>query len=379
MESLHFGAGKIGRGFIGALLAGSGFRVTFADAQRGVVEAINRSGGYCVRAVGEQSSVLRVEGVSAVLADSEQCIERFVEADLVTTAVSMGALPAVAPIVARGIAARCHAGVDRPLNIICCENGIRATSLFKTMVAEYLDDSLQRWSDEHIGFTDCCVDRIVPIVTLDNPLDVAVEPHYEWCVDAMAIKEEITLPADVHLVKDIDAYIYRKLFTLNTAHCATAYLGALKGYEYIHEAVADADIRQIIEGVMVECSRMVVELYHLSAEEQSAYCQQILNRFANSRLGDTVSRVARDPMRKLSPQLYFSRPIALMLQLGHRVHYLAMAAAAALKYRSDNDLQSLQIGQMIDKMGVEGCVEEICEIDDVATVGEIVKQYHAIF
>lgn len=112
MESLHFGAGKIGRGFIGALLAGSGFRVTFADAQRGVVEAINRSGGYCVYAVGEQSSVLRVEGVSAVLADSEQCVERFVEADLVTTAVSMGALPAVAPIVARGIAARCHAEIS---------------------------------------------------------------------------------------------------------------------------------------------------------------------------------------------------------------------------------------------------------------------------
>lgn len=379
MESLHFGAGKIGRGFIGALLAGADFRITFADAQSGVVEAINRNGGYCVYVVGEQSSVLQVEGVNAVLADSEQCVERFVEADLVTTAVSMGALPAVAPIVARGIAARCRAGVDRPLNIICCENGIRATSLFKAMVAEYFDELLQRWSDEHIGFADCCVDRIVPVVTLENPLDVAVEPHYEWCVDATAIKGEITLPADVHLVKDIDAYIYRKLFTLNTAHCTTAYLGALKGYEYIHEAVMDADIRQIIEGVMAECSRMVVELYHLSADEQSAYCQQILSRFANSRLGDTVSRVARDPMRKLSPQLYFSRPIALMLQLGYRVHYLAMAAAAALKYRSDNDSQSLQIGQMIDEIGVEGCVEKICEISDRDTIAEIAKQYHTNF
>lgn len=379
MNSLHFGAGKIGRGFIGAQLSQAGFKVTFADTETSVVEAINRNKSYNVHILGESYSVQKVEGVQAVVADSQHCVDSFISADIVTTAVSMNALPALAPIVARGLAARYKAGVVEPLNIICCENGIRATSSFKSMVVQRLDSALCDWVDRYIGFVDCCIDRIVPVVTLENPLDVAVEPFYEWCLDSSAIKGEIKNISGVRLVGNIDAYIYRKLFTLNTAHCTIAYLGALKGYKYIHEAVVDADIRSVVEGVMEECSRMVVEMYHFSAEEQANYCSKILQRFSNSALGDTVSRVSRDPMRKLSPQLYFSRPISLALQLGHRVHYLATAVAAVLRFRSDNDPQSLQIGDIISQNGVEYCVKRICDIYDEDTVAEIVARYRAIF
>ena len=375
MKSLHFGAGKIGRGFIGAQLSLAGCDVTFVDVNSDVVNAINRQRGYALHILDREPFVQSISGVSAALvADS---IELFLQADIVTTAVSVNLLPTVAPVVAEGLAARRAAGVNTPLNIICCENGIRATSYFKSLVVALLDADMQCWVEQVVGFADCCVDRIVPIVTLDNPLDVAVERYCEWCVDSTAIKGSLPAVSGMHLVDDIEARIYRKLFTLNTAHCAIAYLGALKGYEFIHEAVADTTIRATIEGIMGECSDMIVRKYGIDRAEQSAYCRTILERFSNSLLGDTIKRVSRDPMRKLSPQLYFSCPITLALQLGTATRNLSVAVAAALKFRSDEDMQSLQLEQMIARLGVADTVREVCGIDNPLVLAQIEEQYGA--
>ena len=375
MKALHFGAGKIGRGFIGALLRQSGYAVTFVDAQADVVDAINRHGGYSVHIVGTVPTVEHIEGVTALHSGSEEVVERFADADVVTTAVSMNRLGDVAKIVARGLERRAALGVVKPLNIICCENGIRATSRLSALVAEIVNLNAV---GEGVGFVDCCVDRIVPIIAMENLLDVAVEPYFEWCVDNKSVVGELgNLPA-THFVDDIDGYIFRKLFTLNTAHCTTAYLGALKDYRFIHQAVADESIRKIVEGVMGECSRMVVKKYGFAPDEQSAYCRKVLERFANPHLGDTVRRVAGDPIRKLSPPLYFSTPIATLLQQGESIHHLMWAVAAALHFRATDDAQSMQIAEMVASDGVENTVREICKIDDNAVISHIAECYHRI-
>ena len=373
MKALHFGAGKIGRGFIGALLRQSGYSVMFADALPQVVDAINRDGGYDVHIVGNQTIVQRVEGVSAIVASSDLTVEQFVDVDIVTTAVSMTHLADVAKVVARGLEMRYAAGITKPINILCCENGIRATSHLRALVAERTDLSVV---GQNVGFVDCCVDRIVPIITMNNPLDVAVEPYFEWCIDRTAVVGELPHLPDAHFVEDIDAYISRKLFTLNTAHCATAYLGAHKGYKYIHEAICDADVREIVVGVMRESSSALVRKYHLSMEEQMKYAEKILTRFANEYLGDTVSRVSRDPKRKLSPQLYFSYPISQALQYDVEVDHLATAVAAALAFRSEDDAQSLELGTMISQKGVADTIREVCKIEDNNVLARIVERYN---
>ena len=372
MKALHFGAGKIGRGFIGALLRQSGYSVLFADALPGVVEAINRDGGYSVHLVGNQPVVQRIDGISAVDSASDLAIEYLTTADIVTTAVSMTHLTDVAAVVARGLERRYAAGVTKPINILCCENGIRATSHFKSLVAGLTDLAAV---GQNVGFVDCCVDRIVPIITLEKPLDVAVEPYFEWCIDRSAVVGELPHILAAYFVNDIDAYVSRKLFTLNTAHCTTAYLGAHKGYKYIHEAICDAEIRAIVSGVMRECSEALVQKFSLPMAEQMSYAETILSRFANAQLGDTVARVSRDPKRKLSPQLYFSYPIAMALECDVTVDYLATAVAAALAFRSVDDAQSLELGAMISQKGVAKTVREVCKIEDDAVLALIVERY----
>ena len=125
-RAIHFGAGKIGRGFIGALLSQAGYEVCFAEADPQLVDEINRRRGYTVHVTDEICAELRIAGVSAVRADSGEAVRRLVDADLVTTAVGLGVLPRVAPVIAAGLRARKAAGVAAPLNVVACENGVRA-------------------------------------------------------------------------------------------------------------------------------------------------------------------------------------------------------------------------------------------------------------
>ena len=372
MQALHFGAGKIGRGFIGALLRQSGYSVVFADALPQVVDAINCEGGYNIHLLDSQNVVQRIDGVSALLASSDLAVQKVAEVDVITTAVSMSRLADVAAVIARGLERRFAVGTTTPLNILCCENGIRATSHLRTLVAELIDLNVV---GQNVGFVDCCVDRIVPIITMENLLDVAVEPYFEWCIDHTAVVGQLPTLTAAHFVDDIDAYVSRKLFTLNTAHCTTAYLGAHKGYKYIHEAICDAEIRAIVSGVMRECSLALERKFSLPMDEQMSYAETILSRFANAHLGDTVARVSRDPKRKLSPQLYFSYPIAMALECGVAVDYLATAVAAAIAFRSNDDAQSIELGAMIDSFGVENTVREVCKIDDSGVLALVAERY----
>lgn len=87
MKALHFGAGNIGRGFIGKLLADAGVELTFADVNQTVLDLLNSRKSYQVHVVGEQEHVESVNNVSAVNSGSEAAVALIAEADLVTTAV----------------------------------------------------------------------------------------------------------------------------------------------------------------------------------------------------------------------------------------------------------------------------------------------------
>ncbi|MEX7669809.1 mannitol-1-phosphate 5-dehydrogenase, partial [Klebsiella pneumoniae] len=87
MKALHFGAGNIGRGFIGKLLADAGIELTFADVNQTVLDALNARHSYQVHVVGENEQVDTVSGVNAVSSIGDEVVDLIAEVDLVTTAV----------------------------------------------------------------------------------------------------------------------------------------------------------------------------------------------------------------------------------------------------------------------------------------------------
>lgn len=374
-RAIQFGAGNIGRGFIGAVLSEAGYHVVFADVNMEVIDRINKDGAYTVHIMDVESRDVRISNISGVDSGGGEIVDEIVRAEIITTAVGLRILPFIAPVIAKGIAARRAAGVGEPLNVIACENGIRATSQLREEVYKHLSAEEAAWCDAHVGFADCSVDRIVPPVAFPEPLDVAAEAFHEWNVERSAWVGEPPQLSGMHLTDELEAHIERKLFTLNTGHCATAYLGHLKGYVTIAEALADERIFGLVRGAMRQSGEALIRKFGFGRAQHAAYIDSVLRRFRNPWLRDTVARVGHDPARKLSAPLYFSYPITLAAGYGLAVDKLALAAAAALRFDDPADGQCAEIRETIARIGLPAAVRRITGIDDDRLVAALVDAY----
>ena len=163
-QAVHFGAGNIGRGFIGQLLAASGYEITFVDVNAELVDDINRLGAYNIEIVGDQPERIHVEGVRAInsATNLEDLLEAIAGADIITTAIGPNILKFIAPNIAKGLVHRLEKN-PQPLNVIACENMVGGSTVLKNFVYEALPEEAKAKVDELIGFPDAAVDRIVPI------------------------------------------------------------------------------------------------------------------------------------------------------------------------------------------------------------------------
>ncbi|EJL6290628.1 mannitol-1-phosphate 5-dehydrogenase [Vibrio cholerae] len=353
-NAVHFGAGNIGRGFIGKLLADADIAVTFADVNEPLVDQLSHQQEYKVKVVGSECKMETVSHVTAVNSASEALIERIIKTDLVTTAVGPTVLDIIAKTIAKGLSARFAAGNTQPLNIIACENMVRGTTHLKQQVYQFLTTEEQQQADALVGFVDSAVDRIVPPLQAanDDPLEVTVESFSEWIVDEQQFKGEIPQIEGMEKTDNLMAFVERKLFTLNTGHCVTAYLGCLKGHRTIREAIEDPCIHAQVKQAMQESGEVLIRRYSFDRALHSAYIEKILSRFANPYLVDEVDRVGRQPLRKLSANDRLIKPLLGTIEYGLPNGMLLKGIAAALKYRNSSDPQAVELQQSIEKEGV---------------------------
>ena len=381
MQALHFGAGNIGRGFIGKLLADSGVRVIFADVNDKVIDLLKTQGGYHVKIVGDTlNTVEKVTNVTGVNSKDESAIiALFNDVELVTTAVGPTVLKIIAETIAKGLTARFASGNDKPLNIIACENMVRGTTFLKEQVFSHLSPELQAQTEKLVGFVDSAVDRIVPPVQADDsdPLLVTVEEFSEWIVDKTQFKGEIPNIKGMEQTDNLMAFVERKLFTLNTGHAVTAYCGKAKGYQFVKESIEDENIKAFVKAVMQESGAVLVKRYGFDLQAHAAYIEKILKRFANPYLVDDVDRVGREPLRKLSYNDRLIKPLRGTLEYVLPNDNLIRAIATALHYRNENDPQALELQQSLTENGVAATVRKYSELQDEAVVTQIVSAYNA--
>ncbi|MGO4055601.1 mannitol-1-phosphate 5-dehydrogenase [Vibrio cholerae] len=363
-NAVHFGAGNIGRGFIGKLLADADIAVTFADVNEPLVDQLSHQQAYKVKVVGSECKMETVSHVTAVNSASEALIERIIKTDLVTTAVGPTVLDIIAKTIAKGLSARFAAGNTQPLNIIACENMVRGTTHLKQQVYQFLTTEEQQQADALVGFVDSAVDRIVPPLQAanDDPLEVTVESFSEWIVDEQQFKGEIPQIEGMEKTDNLMAFVERKLFTLNTGHCVTAYLGCLKGHRTIREAIEDPCIHAQVKQAMQESGEVLIRRYGFDRALHSAYIEKILSRFANPYLVDEVDRVGRQPLRKLSANDRLIKPLLGTIEYGLPNGMLLKGIAAALKYRNSNDPQAVELQQSIEKEGVRSTLARYTQL-----------------
>jgi len=346
MKAVHFGAGNIGRGFVGLLLHEGGYELVFSDVAAPLVDAINAVSEYTVRAVGDGGGETVVTGFRAINSAThpDEVIDEIAGANIVTTAVGPTILKFVAPHIVAGLALRDPS--SPPLQIMACENAINATDLLRDEVKALAGDAWDALAGRAV-FANTAVDRIVPGQPDGAGIDVTVEPFYEWAIERPPFGDDPPRIPGAHFVDDLAPYIERKLFTVNTGHAATAYFGARAGVEAISAALADATIAAQVEAALEETSALLVAKHELDPTTQEEYRNRILARFRNPALPDTVWRVGRQPLRKLSRHERFVGPAAEAAERGLPVDALVGAMGAALAFDDAEDAQSVDLQRML--------------------------------
>lgn len=362
-QAIHFGGGNIGRGFIGELLVRSGYEVTFVDVAEALVDEINARRSYDIEVVGDDPRTIHVEHVKAINSNVnlEELLDAFVTVDIVTTAIGPNILKFIAPNIAKGLARRVEKN-ETPLNIIACENMVGGSTVLKNFVYEHLDESTKEKVMRCIGFPDAAVDRIVPIQHNEDPLLVKVEPFAEWDVDRKGVVGSEPQIEGLTWVDDLEAYIERKLFSVNTGHASIAYMAYLKGIEDIASAMKDEEIVSFVRRVWAETSELLIEKYGFDREKHAAYIRTAEERFTNPHLSDAVTRVARGPKRKLGVKDRLVSPAAQLIERGRKPEALATVIAAALRFDFADDPEAVEVQGYIKEHGFEKALMHFTEI-----------------
>jgi hypothetical protein len=128
-----------------------------------------------------------------------------------------------------------------------------------------------------------------------------------------------------------------KLYIHNTAHCIAAYLGYQEACEHIHEAMEVDEIAKVVRGAMIECQLMCEKMYGINSQFLTNYYMKEIFRFSNPYLKDPISRVAREPLRKLAQGERLIGAATLCLQAGITPNYLIEGIKAAIKYDYELD------------------------------------------
>jgi len=367
-SAVQFGAGNIGRGFLGQLFCESGYRTTFIDVQDDLVSALNARGEYPLRIVDEIPETLTVRNVRAVNArDADAVAGAVAGADIAATAVGVPVMDRIAAALAAGIALRFGRDPEAaPLDIIVCENMIGAGPFMRGKVREHLDPALHAALDSRVGFVEASIGRMVPVMTdavkAEDPLLIEVEAYCELPVDAAGFRGPI--PDIVHLAPHADfaAYVERKLFVHNMGHAAAAYLGYQRGHEYIWQAIADPEVRPVVEAAMDETCRALANKHGMDLQDLHAHAADLRRRFANRALGDQVARVAKDPVRKLGPNDRLVGAMRMCLENGITPVNVARAAAAALLYDAPDDPAATRIQEIARARGPLSVLTNIGEL-----------------
>lgn len=366
MLAVHFGAGNIGRGFIGLLLSQANYHTVFVDVNAAIVDEINEKQEYNVVLAEEDSKTVTVKNVSAInsVANPEKVIEAISKANLITTAVGPNILAIISELIAKGLQERVKTNRE-PLNIIACENMVGGSTSLKEKVYSHIAPDDKEQFDDLFGFPNAAVDRIVPNQVNEDPLEVSVEPYFEWVVEEPAFKGEVPKIDGVTYVQDLKPYIERKLFTVNTGHAVPAYVGYQLGYKTIYDAMHDEKVQEVIKGALAESGEAIVQTYGFDRAEHEAYIEKIITRFKNPYISDEVTRVARGPIRKLGANDRLIRPATLYMDVtgGKEPTYLVKTIAAALQFNHEQDDEAVELQKKIAEQGIEKTLQEVSGLE----------------
>jgi len=360
--AVMYGAGNIGRGFIGQVFHDSGYEVIFVDIDRDVVTSINERKSYTQLTIdGDNIKKRKITGVRAVDgSDREAVIKEVATCDVMAVSVGAAVLPRIAPLLADGIKSR-----TKTLNILVCENLAHAPEVLKSYIREHLSDASVL---ERVGFIGASIGRMVPVIPAqlreNDPTLIAVEQFCTLPVDGDAVIQPMPELKHTVLCSPFAFEEGKKLYIHNMGHALAAYFGFLESYTFIWEAIEDKNIYAKVHNAMTATSQALAQKYSESTNALAVYTDDLLKRFKNKGLGDTITRVGGDPLRKLAPGDRLMGAVELCKEQDKDYTSILSGIAAALLFDVPGDPSSALLKEKINVLGIKTFLVDVCGLSE---------------
>ncbi len=335
---LIFGAGAIGRGFIAPLFYKNGYEVNFVDKDKILVNKLKKRKIYKIAITQKKNYKFEnIEFGNIFHLDEKFNIGDY---DIVFTCVGPE---------------NCYKNAEKLKKaklIVSCENDLNT-----------VENLIKLSNNKNIvfGIPDVITSNTASRILLRKDPLLLISERGTLIID----KKKFIFPKPIVSAsnKELKIHWNCKFFIHNAPHAIAAYLGYLKGYKFIHEAMNDKKIKKIVIGSIKEITYGMIKCGYVKKKFGIYYMKKEISRFSNNLLFDPISRVARDPIRKLAKD----NRLILALRIGifnkKLPHFTAAGVKAALNYFDKKDSQSLHLKIMLANLGYEGVLEKICGLN----------------
>ena len=371
-----FGAGKIGRSFIGQLFSRGGYEVVFIDVFRPVIEELNLRHNYNVVIKSDVETVINIQNVRGVFGgDTEQVIGEIATARIVAVSVGQNGLKSIIPLIAKGLIKRFETADPEPLDIIIAENLRNAAEFMNQELKENLPEGYPL--EERVGLVETSIGKMVPIMLKkdmdEDILQVFAEPYNTLILDKRAFKNPIPIIEGLAPKENMKAWVDRKLFIHNLGHATAVYLGYLAHPDvtYLYEVLSDSQLKAIVRKTMLQAADILLAKYpeEFTLESLTDHIDDLLRRFQNKALGDTLFRVGCDLQRKLSAEDRLAGAIHLAFELNLPSDLILNALVCGCHFgatdEAGNRLQSDLEFDSIYAKGIKEVLTSICGFEEV--------------
>ena len=387
-----FGAGKIGRSFIGQLFGCSGYKVVFIDIDQTIIDGLNNHGSYRVVIKGEKEEEIIVPNVQAISAlEKDKVIEAVSTAGILAVSVGKNVLEKIIPVIATGLVLRNSNNPETPLDIILAENMRSAADFVREELMKSLPGGFP--IDDLVGLVETSIGKMVPIIPQavlgKDPLVVFAEPYNTLILDEKGFKSPIPEIKGLAPKSNIKAWVDRKAFIHNLGHATAAYYGYALHPEavYIYEVLDDSDVFRFTRDVMLQSAAILSTAYpgDFTASDLEAHIDDLIYRFRNKALRDTIFRVGQDRPRKLGPDDRFVGIIRLGISLLMKFDKILKAMAYAFYFKASDENGNRSTSDILfdncRSKGVKFALQEVCGFDpvkDKKLITEFKKYYNAL-
>ena len=338
------GAGKIGRSFIGQLFGKGGYKVVFIDIDPVIVGRLNDQGTYKVITKGEKDEEIIVRNVRAISAfNTRESAEAVATAGILAVAVGKNAIEKVIPVIASGLELRYVQNPDSPLDIIIAENMIAAGDFMKERLVKYLPFDYP--FEKLVGLVETSIGKMVPIMTTSDlekdPLMVYAEPYNTLILDRKAFKSPVPEIEGLAPKDNIKAWVDCKAFIHNLGHATAAYYGFYRHREavFMYEVLDDSEVFRFTREVMLQSAAILKDAYYqdFTTNKLEEHIDDLLSRFRNKALRDTIFRVGHDLTRKLGCDDRFAGAIHLAVKFNNPYNKILKAMSYGLFFKAKDN------------------------------------------